>query len=295
MTLADWSKVVLLALIWGGSFYFVEIALNYTAPMTIVFYRVALAAFTLWAYCIWKGERFPSSAGLWLAFLMMGLLNNVIPFTLITWGQTQITAGLASILNATTPLFAVAISHYWPDGEQATLNKIFGIVVGIVGMAVLIGPSLGDASGTLWGKLALLCSSISYAFAANYGRKLLKQVSPIVAAAGMLTSSSLVMLPIVLLLETPFAPLPVNAWLALIGIAVLCSAIAYLLYFRILQTAGPTNLVLVTFLIPISAIALGLLFLGETIAPYQIGGLVLILAGLACVDGRILSWRRPAA
>lgn len=295
MSMFDWSRLLLLSLVWGGSFFFVEVALPHADPLTIVFYRVAIAAVALWLYCVVIRETIPRSAGIWGAFMVMGILNNVIPFTLITWGQTEVTAGLASILNATTPLFAVAVGHYWPDGERATPNKIAGIVIGLIGMVVLIGPSILGASGSVLGQVAILGSSLSYALAANYGRRLLKRVSPIVSAAGMLAASSLVMLPMAIAFETPFAPLPVSAWLALLGLSLLCAAVAYILYFGILESAGPTNLMLVTFLIPVSAIALGVFFLGEQIDLRQMTGLALIFAGLACVDGRLLRRRTKAS
>ncbi len=296
MSLIDWSRLILLSLIWGGTFFFVEVALPHAGPLTIVFYRVAIGAAALWAYCLATGETVPRNGAIWGAFIVMGILNNAIPFTLITWGQTEVTAGLASILNATTPLFAVVVGHYWPSGERATANKIAGVVIGVVGTAVLIGPSLFGAAGSSLGMIAILGSSLSYAFAANFGKRLLKHGSPIVAAAGMLTASAIIMLPIAATVEMPFAPLPTTAWLAILGLSVLGASLAYILYFGILASAGPTNLMLVTFLIPVSAIALGVAFLNEQIEPNQLFGLALILVGLACVDGRALRAfrRRPA-
>ncbi|MCB1492922.1 MAG: DMT family transporter [Rhodobiaceae bacterium] len=288
MSLYDWFRILLLSLVWGGSFFFVEVALPEAGPLTIVFYRVTIAAAALWVWCAMTGEKVPRGPGIWFAFLAMGILNNVIPFSLIAFGQTEISSALASILNATTPLFAVVVAHVWPDGERATANKVAGVIIGIAGTAVLIGPSLLDAGGTLVGKLAVLAASFSYAIAMNFGKRLLKSGSPVVSAAGMLTASSVVMLPLAMVAGNPFSAFSPATWGAMVGLALLCSAFAYLLYFGILSTAGPTNLSLVTFLIPISASALGIAFLGETIALYQIAGLVLILIGLACVDGRVL-------
>ena len=286
MSLKDWIKLILLSLIWGGSFLFVEIALTAAGTLTIVMYRVGLGALALWLFCLWRGERVMWTVPLVFGFLVMGILNNVLPFTLITFGQTEVTAGLASILNATTPLFAVVVGHYWPDGERATSLKLAGVVAGIMGIAILVGPAAFVGSDSLIGQIAILGSSVSYAFAANYGRRLLKAVSPIVSAAGMLTASTLIMVPAAMMFEMPFVALPVEVWGALLGLSLLCAAVAYILYFSILASAGPTNLMLVTFIIPVSAIALGVVFLGEPIVARQIGGLMFILAGLALVDGR---------
>lgn len=294
MSLSDWIKLVILSLIWGGSFLFVEIALDHAGPLTLVMYRVGLGAAALWLWCLWRGEKVPTAPGVAVALLVMGLLNNVLPFSLIAFGQTQVTAGAASILNATTPLFAVAVAHAWPGGERATPLKILGVAIGFAGTAVLIGPSLISAAGTVVGQMAILASSLSYAVAANFGRRFLKGISPMVSAAGMLTGSTLVMVPAALAFEDPFRAFPAEAWLAFLGLSLLCAAVAYILYFSILASAGPTNLMLVTFLIPISAIALGAILLGEVIVPRQLGGLALILAGLACVDGRVVRFGRAA-
>ena len=151
MSLKDWFKLILLSLIWGGSFLFVEIALTAAGPLTLVMYRVGLGALALWLFCLWHGEKVTWTFPLVIGFLVMGVLNNVLPFTLIAYGQTEVTAGLASILNATTPLFAVAVGHFWPDGERATPLKVAGVIVGIIGIAVLVGPAALSAGDSLLG------------------------------------------------------------------------------------------------------------------------------------------------
>lgn len=223
----------------------------------------------------------------------MGLLNNVIPFTLIVVGETHIASGLASILNATTPIFTVLAGHWLTANERLTWGKIVGVVAGFAGVAVLIGPAAlaGLGSGDILGEAACLLAAVSYAFAGIYGRRF-RGLDPIKVATGQVTGSTLVLIPLVLLVDHPWTlPMPgTGVWGAMIGIAVLCTVIAYILYFRILATAGATNLLLVTFLLPASALLLGCLVLSESIEPRAFGGLALIGLGLAAIDGRLVSY-----
>lgn len=288
MRLVDWIRLIVLSVLWGGSFLFIEIALESAGPMTIVLARVSLAAACLVVYCRAAGIAVPLTGPILVAFLVMGLLNNVIPFNLIAWGQTRITGGVASILNATTPLFTVIVAHLWPGGERATPARIAGVVIGLAGVAVLIGlGNLEAIGGEVAGQVAILMAALSYALSALYGRRL-TGVPPIVAAAGMLTASSIVLVPIAFLTGTPFDPMPSGEALAAIaGLAVLSSALAYGIFFRLIATIG-SNVMLVTFLIPVTAIGLGVAILGEPIEARHLAGLALIFCGLALVDGRIL-------
>lgn len=291
---SEWALLIILSVLWGGSFFFVEVAISALPPLTVVTLRVGLAAAALWLIVFATGRAAPIPPLVWAAFLGMGLLNNVIPFTLIAWGQTEIASGLASILNATTPLFTVLVAHLFLRDEPATPSKVVGVVVGFSGAVMIIGPSaLGDIGASAVAQLAVLLAALSYAFAGAYGRRFRDlRVDPIVTAAGQVTVSAIVLTPVALIVEQPFAlPAPsFEVWSAIVGLAVLSTAIAYVLYFRILATAGATNLLLVTFLIPASAILLGVLVLDEPLIPLHFAGLALIGIGLSAIDGRL--WRR---
>jgi drug/metabolite transporter (DMT)-like permease len=229
----------------------------------------------------------------------MGALNNAIPFTLIFWGQTHIASGLASILNATTPLFTVVVAHLLTNDEKVTGSKIAALLAGIAGVAVLIGPAaLAQPNDSLWGELACLGAALSYAFAGISGRRFRDMgIAPLDAAAGQVTASSLLILPIMLTVEQPWndaLPTP-TIWAALAALALLSTALAYVLYFRILAAAGATNLLLVTFLIPVTSILLGAVFLQERLEPRHFFGMALIGFGLLVIDGRLGRLLLPSA
>ena len=293
MRAAEQLQLLALSALWGGSFFFVGVAVEELPPLTIVFVRVALAALALLAILRATGTPLPKSAGVWAAFLGMGALNNVIPFCLIVWGQTQIASGVASILNATTPLFTVLVAHLATADEKATVGRLVGVAVGFAGVAAMLGPgALETLGGAVAAQLACLAAALAYACAGVFGRRFRRMgVAPMATAAGQVTTSSLLLLPVVLLVDRPWTlPVPSAATLAaLAGLALLSTALAYVLYVRILAAAGATNLLLVTFLIPVSAILLGVLVLGETLAPRHLAGMALIGLGLAAIDGR--PWR----
>ncbi|MGE7956189.1 DMT family transporter [Pseudomonas sp. NPDC089530] len=297
MGAAEWSQLVVLSILWGGSFFFVGIAVKELPPLTIVMLRVCLAALALLVLIRLLGLSLPRDRRVWLAFFGMGLLNNLIPFCLIVWGQTRIASSLAAILNATTPLFAVLVAHLLTADEKITGNKLAGVVVGFVGVAIMLGldalAGLGDHLGA---QLAVLGAALSYAFAGVFGRRFKAMgVAPLLTATGQISASSLLLIPLALLVDQPWSlPAPSLAtWGALLGIALLSTALAYVLFFRILSSAGATNLMLVTFLIPISAIVLGSLVLGEHLQANHLLGMALIALGLAAIDGRLLKLFKP--
>jgi len=283
-----WALLVMLSLVWGGSFFFVEVALASFAPLTIVFGRVSLAALALLGFVYLRGGKMPGDGKAWAGFFAMGLLNNLIPFTLIVWGQTMIDGGLASILNATTPLFTVALAHFLTTDERMNVGKTVGVLLGIFGVAVLVGAdAITDPGGEALGKIAVLGAALSYGCAGIFGRRLSRYPAS-VAATGMLIASSVMMAPPMFAFEHPFAARPdAAAVAAVVAIALFSTAAAYLMYFHILARAGATNLLLVTFLIPPSAMALGVAFLDEPVGVNALAGLALILLGLAAVDGRL--------
>ncbi|MFQ5970933.1 MAG: DMT family transporter, partial [Alphaproteobacteria bacterium] len=290
----EWLLLILLSVLWGGSFFFVEVALAEVPPLTLVLVRVGLAAVVMTAFVYMRGERLPGSLTLWGAFLVMGALNNLVPFTLITWGQTQIESGLAAILIATTPLFTVVLAHRFTGDERMAPNRLAGVAVGLCGVAVLIGPESLSGLGLYGlGQVAILGAALSYAGAGVYGRRF-QGVPSTVASAAMLVSTTVMMAPIAIVTESPWTLANPTAitWGAVLGLAVASTALAYVIYFRILAVAGATNILLVTFLVPVSAVILGTLVLGERLGWTAFAGMALISLGLAAVDGRLLAFAR---
>jgi len=293
----EWAMLIALSVLWGGSFFFNAIAVRELPTLTIVALRVGVAALALWAWLLATGERVPTDPALWRAFIGMGILNNIIPFGLIVWSQGRIPSGLASILNATTPLFTVLVAHVLTADERLTARKLSGVAIGLAGAVVVVGPEALTTLGLdAWAQLACVGAAVSYACASVYGRRFRAMgVSPIATAAGQVTASTLVLLPVALVIEQPWTggmPGP-ETWAAIIGIGLLSTAAAYVLFFRILAASGAVNLMLVTFLIPVSAILLGSAVLGEALVARHFAGMALIGVGLACIDGRL--WGRHAA
>lgn len=288
----DWASLLVLSVLWGGSFFFVAVAVATLPALTIVALRVALAALVLNLVIMAMGERLPYRAEAWRAFAGMGILNNAIPFCLIVWGQSHIASGLASILIAVTPLFAVIIAHLFTRDERMTPMRIAGVSVGFAGVVIIIGPAVLQGLGVhVWAQIAILGAGLSYAFAGVFGRRFARLgVSPLSASTGQVTASSVLLVPLALWADQPWtlAAPSVSVTGAVIGLAVLSTALAYILYFRVLASSGATNILLVTFLIPVSAIMLGVLFLGERLAPQHFIGVAVIGAGLACIDGRLV-------
>jgi len=288
MSAMDWLLLVVLSLLWGGSFYFAKVAVLEIPPLTLAFGRVLIAAAFLGVLIRAVAGPFPRDAAIWRDFTVMAALNNALPFTLIFWGQIHIPIGLASILNATSPLFSVVVAHFATRDDKLTVSRALGLVAGFIGVVLLIGPDMLTDFGThVWAELACLVASCSYAFGAVYSRRL-KAQSPFVVATGQLTMAAVLLLPLALLVDRPWtlvSPSSAAVW-AMVALAVLSTAIAYLIYFRILGRAGATNALLVTFLIPVSAILLGIVLLEEAIEPRQLAGMAAIALGLAAIDGR---------
>jgi len=291
MGLVDWCRLLFLSLLWGASFFYVAIALKELPPFTIVLLRVAIAALTLHIVLRLVGVRFPWDGKSWRAFFGMGLLNNAIPFCLIVWGQTHVASGLASILNATTPFFTVIVAHFLTADDRLSRNRLMGVLIGLIGVVVLIGPqALSGLGKDVAGQLAIVGAAISYAFAGVFGRRFRRMgIPPMVTATGQVTASSLLLLPVVLLVDRPWhlAMPGTDVWLAILGTALLSTALAYIVYFRLLASAGAVNLLLVTFLIPPSAIVLGVFLLGEHLEATDFAGMALIGLGLVAIDGRL--------
>ena len=290
MCLKNWLTLLLLGAIWGGSFLFAKVAVSEIPPLTLVFLRVFLAALALQCVLRVTGTRFPVQPRLLVAFLVMGLLNNAIPFSLIFWGQTAIAAGLASILNATTPIFTFLVAAVVLRQEPVRLHRIAGVLTGFGGVILMLYQSLEEPGhDPLWAQAACLGAAVSYALAAAFARRF-RNLPPLVSATGQLSGSTLIMLPVAFLSSAAWSPLATSGlvWLNVLALGLMATAFAYLLYFRLLAEAGATNASLVTLLVPASAILFGNLLLGETLKSYQFAGFGLLLAGLLLLDGRIL-------
>jgi drug/metabolite transporter (DMT)-like permease len=291
MSSIEWFLLILLSFLWGGSFFFSKVALSELQPFTIVLARVSIAAFALYIIVRATGQRMPTPPKTWSAFLGMGLLNNLIPFSLIFWGQTQISSSLAAILNATTPIWTVILAHYLTKDERLKPNKLGGILLGLVGVVLMIGfDALAGLGVNVLAQLAVIGATISYAFAGIYGKRF-QGMPPIVTATGQITGTILMMIPIVMILDRPWtlSTPGLNVWAALIGLALLSTTLAYIIYFRLLSTVGATNLLLVTLLIPVSAIFLGMVFLDERLGYLHFVGIGLIGLSLLVIDGRIIN------
>ncbi|MEO0751504.1 MAG: DMT family transporter [Pseudomonadota bacterium] len=278
-----------LACVWGGSFFFAELALSEVGPFTLTFLRVLLAVPVLGAWLLLRRVSLPMTAGFWSGCLVMGALNNVIPFSLLFWGQSQMESGLAAILNSTTAMFGAVVAGLLLADEPLTRAKLTGAAVGLSGVMVIMGPGLLEGlDPTDLAQLAILGAAISYAFASVWGRVALSGTRVEANAFGMLVCSAVLALPAMVLMEgVPNGAMSAGTWGALVALASLSTAVAYVLYFAILGSAGAANLMLVTLLVPAVAVALGAGFLGERLPPQAYAGFVVIVVGLVITDGRV--------
>lgn len=296
MTTTDWVLLLVLSLLWGSSYFLVEIGLQGLPVLTLVAVRIALAAIVLWLFVLSIGAPVPTAPRLWLSFAFMGVLNNIVPFSLIVWGQTEISSSLAAILTATTPLFAVLIAAIWLDDEAPNAGKVAGLVLGFIGVGVMIGrDAIAEIGDEVFAQLAVVLAALSYAVAGAYGKRFGRlNIKPVVSATVQLTMSAVMLGTLVLVTgdHSVLGAAEWQSWAAVGALAVFSTSVAYVIYFRILGSAGVTNLMLVTFLMPVTAIILGVLLLGETLGPWERAGMVLIALSLLAIDGRVFS-RRP--
>ena len=298
MTASDWLILLVLSILWGGAFMFSGIALREFQPLTIVALRVSLAAVILNLVILFSGRRYNITLKTSGNLLLMGFMNNAVPFSLIVWSQTRITAGQASILNATTPIFTIILAHYLTRDEKITVNRMVGILMGLAGVVVLIGPGAFGKSGfNPLPQLAVLGAGLAYSLSGIFGKRFGKAgMDPLIISGGQLTGSSLILLPLAAIIDRPWnAPPPsVQPVLAILGLAVFSTALAYILYFRVLKRAGAGNVLLVTMIIPFVAIFLGAMVLGEELQLRELAALLILVAGLLVIDGRIFSRGKKA-
>jgi drug/metabolite transporter (DMT)-like permease len=293
MTAALWLQLVALSVLWGGAFFFAGVAVKELPPLLLVLMRVGIAAIALNLFLVLRGPSIRLALPFAAPFLALALLNNIIPFSLMFAGQTAIGAGLASVLNATTPVWTLILAGYVFRTETPAWNKLLGVVLGIAGVAVMIGPGLvAGLGGPVWAKFALIGTALSYAFAAIYARRF-AALPPIIVAAGQLTASTIIMIPVALATAgvSALATATTPVWTAVILLALLSTAFAYIIYFNLIARAGSSNASLVTLLVPVSAIILSSVFLGERLELFEIAGMALIALGLVAIDGRILRFR----
>lgn len=293
MTAALWGQLLLLGLIWGGSFFFGAVAVKEIPPLVLVLLRVGIAAIALQLYLAALGPSFRLALPYPWPFFGLAILNNIIPFSLMFAGQTAIGSGLASVLNATTPVWTLILAGYVFRIETPTWNKLLGVLLGVAGVAVMIVPGLSAGlGGPVWAKLALIGTALSYAFASIFAKRF-SALPPVVVATGQLTASTILMIPVIAIWGGASSMLAASGmtWAAVLALALLSTAFAYILYFNLIANAGASNASLVTLVVPVSAILLGVLFLNEHLELFEVGGMVLIALALVAIDGRLLRRR----
>jgi drug/metabolite transporter (DMT)-like permease len=288
-----WGLIGILSILWGGAFFLIEVGLRSYSPFMLVFMRLALAVPPMWIVMRLSGNLLPSDLKSWRLLMVVGLLNCALPFMLFFWGQQYLDSGYASILNATTPLWGVVTAHFMTQDEKATPARIIGVLVGMAGIIIMVGPdAVKGLSNNLLAQIACILSTLFYSFAAIYGRRLSQTaMTPMVVATGQTMMAALFMLPVILIMEQPWhMPMPrLDSTIAGIVLALFSTALAYILYFRLIDRSGASNALLVGFIMPVLAIILGVAFLGEHLQGGQIGGAVLIAIGLVILDGRLVT------
>ena len=289
MSLAQWSQLILVAAVWGTSFFLIEIALREIGPFTLVFYRLALAAVFSVLVLLVTRTRLPLDGSTWWRFFMLGAFNTAIPFSLIASGQVYINGSLASILNATVPVFTVVMAHYLTQDEKMTRLRLAGVIIALVGVCILVGPdAFAGESSSLIGQVAVLGGAMSYAYAGIYARRF-DQIPIVQAMTGTLIAACILVCPLAFIFEYPLVTSISIATIAAIGfMAILATALAYVIYFHVIRSAGATNTLLVVFLVPVTAILLGVIFLNESLNARIVCAVLVVFSGLVVVDGRLV-------
>lgn len=284
-----WALLSALALLWGVSFIFIKVAAVEIPAFTLVFFRVGLAALVLHAVVLVRGLTYPVGARVYAGYLTMSFLNNLIPFTLIVYATSQLGAGSASILNATTPIFSLIVAHIATADERITPAKLVGILLGVGGVAAMAGPqAVAGLTGDLLAVGAMLIVTLGYGLSAVYGRRF-RGIHPTVSASCQLSAATLLLLPLMLFVDRPWAlPMP-SMWalMALVALAVFSTGFAYMIYWALIMRAGATNTMLVTLLIPVCALFFAWLLLDEAFTLSEAAGMTLIGLGLIVIDGRV--------
>jgi drug/metabolite transporter (DMT)-like permease len=287
MKRTDWIRLLALSLLWGGSFLFYRMLATELPPLMTVFSRVSIGALAIWVFLKLRGTALVVPRDQWGRILVVAVLNNVVPFALFAWGETRVASGTASILNALTPIFVVVVTGLVLRTDALTTGKIVGVLCGLAGVVVLVGPD-ALVGADLLGQAACVLGAVSYGFALPLGKRVVGVAPPVMALA-QLGTATLVMLPVVLVFDAPWglAAPGVSGWVAILGLGLLSTGLGYIIFFALMASAGPTNLSLVTLLIPPSALLLGWGVLGEPVAVRAVVGMVVIGLGLVVIDGRV--------
>lgn len=289
MGVTEWLLLLLLSSFWGGSFFFIEVCLQSMPPITVTAMRLILAAVFLNIFRRAAGLKFPKEGCVLLKLFLLGLINNALPFSLLIWGQTYVTGGTAALLIASTPFFTILVAHFFTVDEKISPAKLLGVFIGLSGVFLIVRA--GDADNAMIGKIAIILTAFIYACGGVYGRTIQQyHIPPLTAATGQITSAAIIMLPVMCIIDTPWnLPMPDGtSILALFLMSLFTTALAYVIYFRILSSSGATNVLLVTFLNPASAMLLGAIFIGERVSLIQVAGILVIGIGLTFIDGRLL-------
>jgi drug/metabolite transporter (DMT)-like permease len=280
--------LILLAALWGPSFLFIKVAVEEIPPLTLVLGRVAIGAFFLLVALRLARRSLPRDRTLWRQFAVLAVLHNALPWTLLSWGEQYIDSALASILNGTTPLFTIILAHYWVEGDRMTSSKVLGVLLGFAGLFLLILPSLEDGvQASTWGIIAVTAASALYGVAIIYSRNHLRGLPPLVAPASQLILATVYMFPLAMIIDQPWElPTPsATALAAMVALGILGTGLAFIVYYRLLETANPTYISMVTYVIPVFGVILGVLVLGEQLTWYALAGFALILLGVMVVNG----------
>jgi drug/metabolite transporter (DMT)-like permease len=293
----SWILLAILALLWSASFIFIKVGAAEIPILTLVLLRVGLAALVLNGLVIISQRFYPARPATLASYLVMGILNNVVPFVLIVYATAHLGAGAASILNATAPIFTLLVAHVATRDEKITAAKLIGILFGFMGVAAMVNPgAVTGLGGDLVAVAAMLGATFCYGLSAVYGRRF-SGIDPIVSATCQLSASTLILLPLALIADKPFAlPMPgLIAIGAVLGLALLATALAYVIFYALIARAGGTNTMLVTLLIPVGGVFFGWLLLGESFTAAEAAGMTLIGLGLIVIDGRALARIRGRA
>ncbi len=289
----SWLLLLFLSFIWGGSFYFIGEGVKVVPPLTLVWFRIFIAGLCLYILISWRRKKLPKQSAFWIRVSVMALLNNIIPFTLIAWGQQTINGGLAAILNSNTAFAAVFIAAFFIPSERLDARRLIGTMIGIFGVILVIGwESLMSLTLTSLSQMAVLLASVSYAFGSVWGKTKLADYGPLDIACGTLLVGSLMAAPIVVYVDgMPGVDIfHLKFILILIGLSIGGTALAYVIYFRILELAGASNLMLVTIIVPVFAVMIDAMLLQEWISLQTLGGFFIISLGLALIDGRVIKF-----
>jgi len=286
----DWLMIVCLGSLWGSSFFFIELLLEILSPFLIVYLRVALAAILLLFILLIKQVKVALNVSLIFNLFIMAMLNNVLPFLLIAYGQQSVTGGLASILNANTSLLTILIAPFLIPSEKLSFNRVSGAIIGIFGVIIAVGyENIFQIYENNLGKYLILLATLSYALASVWAKLRLDGVPALISATGMLTGSAIILTPFAFFYNfDELANLSLSAFSMSALFAILCSVLAYIIYFKILESAGASNLLVCTVIIPPSAILLNLLFLNQAVSQSEMIGLLIIVVGLIVLDGRYI-------